>query len=111
MLDVCRRFGVLEEAAKVLVAKLPRYILKGSQVIARAVVRRHQQEEQVDLVAVETVEVDSLSRNAERSYRSRDAGVLGVGNGNPPANTGAAEFFPLEDGFYDPFRLLGAQGA
>ena len=51
-------FGLLEKAAKRIVAELPGDVFQGAKVVAGPVGRGNQEEEQVDRLAVEAGEVD-----------------------------------------------------
>src|SRR5207245_2212589 len=108
--NVFGRAGLLQKAAKRIVAKLPRDVLQGSQVVARPIRRRHEQEEKLHFVAVETIEIDSLDADTDRPYQSLDAGVLGMGNGHAAANACAAQFFAFHNRSYDSGHVGGRDG-
>src|SRR4051794_23297921 len=56
LLNVLGGTGLLQKAAERFVAKLPRDVFQGPQVVARPVGGRDEQKQQMDLVAVEAVE-------------------------------------------------------
>jgi hypothetical protein len=80
-------------------------------VIAGAIGRGYKQKEEVDLVAIEAVEIDALDAHPHRANQLFDAGVLGVRHGNTPANAGAAQLFALHDGGDDAIDIGGVHRA
>ena len=90
LLNVGRRFGLFQESAKGVVAQLSRDILQRAKVIARAIGRRYKQEQQMDLLAVEAIEIDTDIADGNGADQFLDTRVLGVRNGDAAANAGAA---------------------
>ena len=53
--------------------------------------------------AVQAGEIDALRADGHGPDQVIDAGVFGMGNGDAPADTGAAQFLALQDGLDDAF--------
>ena len=68
--NILHALSLLQEAAERVVAQLPGDIFERPQVIARAIRRRHQQEEQMHLVAVQAVEVNAVVALVRQSMQS-----------------------------------------
>src|SRR6516162_3127330 len=96
--DLFPRLGRPQGADEAVVPERTGHVLQGAQMIARPVLRRDEQHEHVDGFAVEAVEGDALARNGYGADEALDAVVLGVRDGDAPADAGRAEELALEDG-------------
>src|SRR5438874_1791343 len=105
MPNILRRAGLLQEAAKRLVAELPRDVFQSPQMIARPIGRRDKQEKEMNFVAVEAVEIDTGDADAHGANEPLDAGMLGMRHGNAAADAGAPQVFALHDRADDALHL------
>src|SRR5437868_433901 len=75
--------------------------------IARAVGRRNQKKQQMNLIAVEAVEVHPFAADSYRSHEPLYAAVLGVWDRHTAANSSAAQLFALHNGGNDALHFAG----
>src|SRR5262245_34566378 len=95
--DVLRRLTLLEEAAKRIVAQLSRNVFQRPQVVAGSIWRRNQQEQEVNLLAVEAVEVYPLLADRHGADELVDGRMLRMGHRDSTPDARAAEFLAFED--------------
>ena len=71
--------------------------------IGRSIGWRDQHEEQLNLFAIDAVEVDAFEADANSSDRIVNAGVFGVRNSDAATDAGAAQFLSLQNGLNNVF--------
>src|SRR5579875_1196355 len=77
--------------------------------IARAVLRRDEQDEDIDRLPIQAVESDALVGDSDSANQAIDAVVLGMGNGDASANAGGAEELAFENGPDNVFQIGAAE--
>src|SRR5579875_249994 len=77
--------------------------------IAGAVLRRYEQDEDMNRLSIEAVEGDVFVREGDGADKAFDAVVLGVRNGHASADAGRAEKLAFEDGPDDVFQVGAAE--
>src|SRR6476619_6113743 len=95
--DRLARAGRPQRPHETVVAQGPRYVLQRSEMIAGPILRRDEQHEHIDRLAVQRVEGDAAIGDRDSADEPVDAGVLGMRNGDAAADAGRAERLALED--------------
>src|SRR5436190_11631572 len=83
--DGFTRRRLAQRADEAVVTQAAGDVLQGAQVVAGAVLRRDQQHEHVDGLAVEAVEGDAPARDADGADQAVHGGVLAVRDGHGAA--------------------------
>src|SRR5271165_4017062 len=96
--DVLPGPGLTQETDEALVLQVSRDILQSSEMISRLVLRRNQQEKDVDRFAVEGCEIDPSPRQGDRADQARERGVPSMGDSDSHPDPRRAQFLTSEDG-------------
>src|SRR5271166_2337489 len=95
--DILPRVRLTQETHEALVLQVSRDILQSSEMISRLVLRRNQQEEDVDRFAVKGRETDAPSGQGDCADQARERGVAGMGDGDSHPDPRRAQFLTSED--------------
>lgn len=88
--------GLLQEVAEVLTSKVARNVFQATEVIARAVRRRNQQEQNEHVFSVEAREVDAISGDRNRRRQFLDRCVFCVWDCDAITNAGRSQLLRFQ---------------
>jgi hypothetical protein len=89
--DFFPRGGGPERAHKTIVPQFAGDIFQGTQMIAGTILRRNEEDKDMNRFSIQTIEADASFGNGDVAHKAFNACVLGVGNGDTATDSGRSQ--------------------